>query len=138
ATAPSSRTNAEPHTTKPHILPQTHNDPARHAPGGVVAAKTLVLRGRLERGRKLGEQARTEPGGACRPPQVVALCLHGAGNIEVAPGQLVNELVQEERGEDHPSVLPTDIRKVRDVTLQLLTVAVVERHAPGVLVGRVS
>ena len=85
---------------------------------------------------QLDQGAGAEGGGALGEPPVVGVGVHRAGDVEVDPRRVADELLQEQRRGDRPAVGAADVLEVGDVALEQLAVVVVQRQPPQRLVGR--
>ena len=74
--------------------------------------------------RQVDQQAGAEAGGALGAPRLVGVDLHRAGDVEVGPRHVADELGQEDRRRDRPAVRAADVLQVGDVGVEQLAVLV--------------
>ena len=67
------------------------------------------------------------------PFDLVALV--DAGDVQVRPGRVLDELLQEEGGRDGACLAAADVLDVGDLAVQLLAVLLEERQLPDPLAG---
>src|SRR5262245_8917839 len=90
----------------------------------------------------VGDQAIQEAHTPARAPalvDVVAGGVHGcSGHVDVGPGRVLDEALQELGGGDGAAVASADVLHVGVLAVDQLVVALGKRHAPDLLAGRLA
>ena len=87
---------------------------------------------------EVDQRAHARAAGPLEEDALHLVALIDAGDVQVHPGRVLDELLEEERGRDGACLAAADVLDVRDLAVELLLVIVEQRQLPDLLAGGIG